>query len=574
MSKDRKTGEAITRRAAIGTLAGGVVLAARPGQAAIASGAPVRKESVRLNYLPLTAPAVKVTAYAGLNAQRSLTRSGTEWSSGDVVVRLRSATAGQRIELASPSLSLTHVHLRWAGSFTGDPIILGDHWERSYGDLEWRSLVPERVLPWYCAVSDRTVTHCYGVRTGSAALAFWQVDERGISLWLDVRNGGDGVVLGSRVLDAATIVSREGQPDEPALQAIASFCSQLCPSPRLSAQAVYGSNDWYYAYGHNSAEGTERDADLLLSLAPAGGPKPFTIVDDGWRGSAKFPDMRALAETLKRKGSRPGIWIRPLQAPKTANEALLLPVERYGRHRERASELAYDPTIPEARAMVLDKMKEVVGWGYELVKHDFSTYELLGQWGNEMGASPTVPGWRLHDRSRTNAEVILDLYRDLRTMAGEPTCIIGCNTVGHLAAGLFEVSRTGDDVSGRSWERTRRMGVNTLAFRLPQNRRFFVVDADCVPITKAIDWRSTAMWLDVVARSGTALIVSPEPGAVGPEQREALKDAFAAAAAAKDSAALDWMNSTTPMSWSFQSKAKTQQTYDWLQGDGAWPFSM
>ena len=218
-------------------------------------------------------------------------------------------------------------------------------------------------------------------------------------------------------------------------------------------------------------------------------------------------------------------------------------------------------------------MKEAVGWGYELVKHDFSTYELLGQWGNEMGASPTVPGWHLHDRSRTNAEVILDLYRDLRATAGESTCVIGCNTVGHLAAGLFEVSRTGDDVSGRNWERTRRMGVNTLAFRLPQNRRFFIVDADCVPITKAVDWRSTAQWLDVVARSGTALIVSPEPEAIGPEQREALKDAFAAAVATKGSAALDWMKTATPMRWSFGTETKNEQTYDWLQDQGAWPFS-
>ena len=53
-------------------------------------------------------------------------------------------------------------------------------------------------------------------------------------------------------------------------------------------------------------------------------------------------------------------------------------------------------------------------------------------------------------------------------------------------------NRTGDDVSGRLWERTRRMGVNTLAFRLAQNRSFFIVDADCVPLTKAIEWKKTS----------------------------------------------------------------------------------
>ena len=38
-------------------------------------------------------------------------------------------------------------------------------------------------------------------------------------------------------------------------------------------------------------------------------------------------------------------------------------------------------------------------------------------------------------------------------------------------------NRTGDDTSGRIWERTRRMGVNTLAFRLPQHNAFYHIDA-------------------------------------------------------------------------------------------------
>lgn len=65
--------------------------------------------------------------------------------------------------------------------------------------------------------------------------------------------------------------------------------------------------------------------------------------------------------------------------------------------------------------------------------------------------------------------------------------MIGCNTVGHLAAGLVQVQRTGDDTSGRQRERTRRMGVKTLAFLLAQHNRLFVLDADCVPCTPQTD---------------------------------------------------------------------------------------
>ena len=104
-------------------------------------------------------------------------------------------------------------------------------------------------------------------------------------------------------------------------------------------------------------------------------------------------------------------------------------------------------------------------------------------------------------------------------------------------------SAPGDDTSGRQWERTRRMGVNTLAFRLPQNGTFYTVDADLVGITAAVPWELNQQWLDVLARSGMATIVSPGPPARGPEQRAALRDAFRMAATGGMTARpMDWMD--------------------------------
>src|SRR5208282_5764260 len=177
--------------------------------------------------------------------------------------------------------------------------------------------------------------------------------------------------------------------------------------------------------------------------------------------------------------------------------------------------------------IVTEKVRAIRSWGYELLKHDFTTYDLLGQWGFEMGAQPTLPGWSFHDRSKTNAEIIFDLYQAIRAAAGEEMLILSCNVVGHLGAGIFDIQRTGDDTSGRVWERTRRMGVNTLAFRLPQHRAFFTIDADCVAVTKAVSWELTRQWLDVVARSGTALFISAATEATGEEQKTALAEAFA-----------------------------------------------
>jgi alpha-galactosidase len=186
-----------------------------------------------------------------------------------------------------------------------------------------------------------------------------------------------------------------------------------------------------------------------------------------------------------------------------------------------------------------------------------------------MAADLTDAGWHFADRSRTTAEIALALYREIREAAGG-AAIIGCNTFGQLSAGLFELQRTGDDTSGLDFNRTRRMGANTLAFRGPQHRAFFDLDADCAPITLQVPWDLAARWLDLVARSGTTLFVSPDPAAVNAESRQALRRAFAVAARPRELAEpLDWMDTTTPGRWRIDGHAVE---YDWYGSEGASPF--
>jgi alpha-galactosidase len=184
-----------------------------------------------------------------------------------------------------------------------------------------------------------------------------------------------------------------------------------------------------------------------------------------------------------------------------------------------------------------------------------------------------LPGWSLHDRSRTNAEVIARLYAQLRETAGPQVLLEGCNTVGHLGQGIFDLQRTGDDTSGRQWERTRRMGVNTLAFRLPQHGAFHILDADLVGITEDIPWEFNRQWLEVLAHSGTATIVSPGPPSRGPEQRAALREAFRIAAAGGLAAKpVDWLETSTPERWRPAANAVPESRYRWSGDQGASAF--
>ncbi len=530
---------------------------------------PRRKSSGFLNLL-------RVPDYAaayGENGLVRLTRAGSRWSASGIEIQTKPAGAEMPVSVSASGLNPVRIHLRWQKAVPGNPLLLGDAWERSYGDLGWRSIVPERVMPWYFLASDGGALHGYGVKTGAGALCFWQLDSQGVSLWLDVSNGGSGVRLSQRELVAATVVTREGQIGEEPIAAATAFCRLLCERPRLARGPIYGSNDWYYAYGKNSAEQTLRDAELVTRLAKSKTVRPFTVIDMGWEdGSKTFPSMAEVAQQMKERQVRPGLWIRPLEALAKAPETLLLPALRFGKLSGRSKERAFDPTIPEALAIVTDKMKHPVAWGYELVKHDFSTYDLLGKWGREMGAEPTSPGWSLHDRTRTNAEVIRDLYSALRAAAGENTLLIGCNTIGHLGAGLFEAQRTGDDTSGKDWERTRRMGVNTLAYRLPQHNTFFAVDPDCVGITARIPWDLNRQWLDLLARSGTALFISPDPAATGAEQRAAIEEAFTIlSSGASHVVPQNWFRDSTPEVWR---DGTERREYKWHGLEGCLPFEI
>jgi alpha-galactosidase len=118
------------------------------------------------------------------------------------------------------------------------------------------------------------------------------------------------------------------------------------------------------------------------------------------------------------------------------------------------------------------------------------------------------------------------------------------------------------------------MGVNTLAFRLPQHGTFFTVDPDMVGLTDAVSWELNRQWLDVLAQTGAATIVAVAPSQRGPEQRAALKDAFQIAAnGGTGIRPIDWMESSTPEHWRAPAAAAvSERHYQWTGADGTSPF--
>ncbi|MFT3934905.1 MAG: hypothetical protein QM726_14870 [Chitinophagaceae bacterium] len=515
--------------------------------------------------------------YAQVNGKTILlnTAGHNKWQNGNVMVELINKTDSVAVQIAAHGVALESISLEWSIPLSTSSLLLNDQWERTYGDVLWQKKPVSFFSPWYFLEHNAGNTSCFGVKTGAAAFCNWLVNAGTVQLVLDTRNGGNGVQLNNRVLQAAEIVVLKSSSNESAFNTAKRFMKLMCPAARMPKQPVYGINDWYFSYGRNSEALILEHTRLIAPMAEGLSNRPFSVVDAGWfKGPSfapddccwgndmktpneRFPDMLRLVDGIKKEGMRPGIWTRPLCGSFAAAN-LTLPLIN-GREEKKP---VLDPSIAENEATIKDYFKLYKQWGFEMIKFDFTSFDLFGKWGFQMIADKAITpaGWNFNDRTKTNAEIVLNMYKAIREAAGD-TYIIGCNTFSHLSAGLFELNRIGDDTSGKEWARTLKMGVNTLAFRGIHHNAFYAADADCVGLTNEVPWDKNKQWMELVAKSGVPLFVSAQPAAVHEEQKTAIKECFALASKTLPlGEPLDWLQNHLPAQWKF---GKGIKKFEW-----------
>lgn len=443
------------------------------------------------------------------------------------------------------------IELHWDVNADKNILVLGDAWERSYGELEFRNLSENnRVMPWYFLATDKNECYCFGVKTMANSFVSFKYDNSGITAVIDVRNGGNGVHLDGRKLYLATFIYADYNNGD-IFGNLKDYCRKLSSAPVLPKERIYGGNNWYYAYGNSSYEQIISDTKLQVELSQGIENKPFQVIDDCWQINScegpwypneKFRDMKKLADEIKEIGARPGIWVRLLHNRDTeiTDEMRIL---RNGQRKY------LDPTRDDVRRYIRNDIERVKSWGYELMKHDFTTCDLFGSWGKDLNIGITnTENWHFYDKTKTNAEIVIDLYKLIKDAAGE-MLIIGCNTVSHLSTGLVHISRTGDDTSGREWERTKKMGVNTLAFRLPQNEAFYMCDADCVGILDDnIPWEKNRQWLKLLSYSNTPFFISCNDS-INEDQKNDIREAYKTFNILHTIKPIDIFETKTPTKW-------------------------
>ena len=289
-----------------------------------------------------------------------LSKSGDQWIYQHISVRLHTKAGGTTVQVSAPGGEIEKIKIGWKHRSSPAALFLGDHWERSYGDLAWKTGSPIRKAPWYLFIHDGSDTFAFGVKTGAASICYWQAGPERLELFMDTHSGGMGFIPGERMLTAAEIISTKSLPGETPFQTDIRFCKMMCDKPVLPAKPVYGINDWYFAYGNNSKELILRITGIMAELAGDSSNPPFSVVDDGWslknvKGNAdysgddfnrpddKFGDMSVVSAEIKKLGMRPGLWTRPLLANGNDPQMALIPL-REGQINQKERYL--DPTIP------------------------------------------------------------------------------------------------------------------------------------------------------------------------------------------------------------------------------------
>ena len=59
-------------------------------------------------------------------------------------------------------------------------------------------------------------------------------------------------------------------------------------------------------------------------------------------------------------------------------------------------------------------IERICDWGYTLIKHDFSTFDLFGKWGFEANLRDnSMEKWHFYDQTKTSAEIVKMLYQEI-----------------------------------------------------------------------------------------------------------------------------------------------------------------
>lgn len=431
-----------------------------------------------------------------------------------------------------------YLRLRFNADFSQVEKVYADDWARAsmVHPLEWRTIIPDRRMPWFVQLKIGETYACYGVKTGANCFASWYLDSYGITLMLNIGCGNQGTDLKEPIV-ACEIVECFSNQGENAYEVAERFAGLMCEKPVFPKTPVFGTNNWYWAYGDISEEIVLQETDYLIEMAKGCKNKPYLIIDDGWQlhrknegdmsynggvwePNEKFGDMKGLVDKIHAKGALAGLWFRPLLTLGELPEEAILCKGCHGDILDLTHPLVIKKAEEDAR-----RIKE---WGFDLIKHDFTTIDTFGNWQDACDIINDKNQWDrdrvFYDNSLPLATALKNLFKAIQKGAGDLD-VIGCNVIGHLSAGIHSMHRAGADTSGRVYEITRSHGMNAM-MRQPLNKTFYMIDPDCASFTEKVNSELNLDFLEMCAITGVTTLASVKPGILTKEEMKRINEIF------------------------------------------------
>ncbi len=469
-----------------------------------------------------------------------------------------------------------YLKLRFRGDFSDVTGICGDKFERASMliPIEWKTILPEYRMPWffYAKTDDRMA--CYGVKTGTNCFAYWYLDPKGVTLFLNLTCGSRGTDLKEPLL-ACEVVELFGERGADAYSVASEFAGMMCDNPVLPKAPVFGVNNWYWAYGNISEESVMRETEYLQELTDGVKNRPCMIIDDGWQllrpdyngdyigapwvPNKKFGDMDELARKISDSGANPGLWFRPLLTREVALKETILKEE----YTTGYNGLILDPSHPVVLEKVEKDARQISGWGYKIIKHDFTTIDTSGFWHHDNDTPIIKSDRQFFDNTKTTATIIKNLYKAIQKGAGESD-VIGCNVCGHLSAGIHSMQRIGGDTSGNTFEITRSQGVNAM-MRLPTNKKFYLADPDCAAFTQKVNADHNLDFLEMCAITDCTTIASVTPGILNKQQLKRINEIYKLADKGNNGYTIKNFDRTSCPDTFISKDKKDVKHYDWYK---------
>ena len=97
-----------------------------------------------------------------------------ESETGDVAVELTEAEGSLAVSVQAQDTPVRELVLTWKAVFNGSGEVLGDTWERGYGDLEWKKEADHIGMPWYFFRHEAGKCLAFGVKVRPSAMCWWE----------------------------------------------------------------------------------------------------------------------------------------------------------------------------------------------------------------------------------------------------------------------------------------------------------------------------------------------------------------------------------------------------------------